>query len=79
MKRLGINELKTGMYVAGIFGGDNRITVKQYVKQYGMMKSEGVTQAYKRKELESINLARPLCPFEIQQAVTAEEYNINME
>jgi len=75
MKRLGINELKTGMYVAGIFGGDNRITVKQY----GMMKSEVVTQAYKRKELESINLARPLCPFEIQQAVTAEEYSINME
>jgi len=29
--------------------------------------------------IESINLARPQCPFEIQQAVTAEEYNINME
>ena len=29
--------------------------------------------------IESINLAQPRCPFEIQQAVTAEEYNIDME
>jgi len=43
MKRLDINELKTGMYVAGVIGGDNHITVKQY----GMVKSEGVTLALK--------------------------------
>ncbi len=45
MKRVNINELKTGMYVAGVIGGDNRLTVKQY----GLVKSDLVIQALKKK------------------------------